>query len=223
MNLLDTPRRAKCVLLFSGGRDSTLAAVDLARTYELALLTIRGEHLVGFGAVMTRARELCDVIPRSTEWYVAEAARAEKHDALRGCMSCQLTAISAAIQLAKHIGASAVATGFANYQRNWIEQSAEAEVILQRALARDGLRLELPAATLDSKHAAVTALAALSLTTHSLEQKCVTQQLNPALSEEERTAALNEWTLRLSSTAARAPQFEFLGPYHLGELGNTDD
>jgi hypothetical protein len=100
-------------------------------------------------------------------------------------MSCQLTATTAAVQLAKRIGATALATGFAGYQRGWIEQSIEAEVILRRALELDGLRLELPAATLSSKETAISALAALSLTMEPLEQKCVTQQFNPELSEQE--------------------------------------
>lgn len=223
MHPVNAKSRAKCVLLFSGGRDSTLAAVDLSRTYDLALLTIRGEHLVGFDAVVARARELCDVLRPTTEWYLAEAAHGERHENLRGCMSCQLTATTAAVQLARRIGATALATGFAGYQRSWIEQSPEAEVILRRALAREGLRLELPASTLGSKDAAISALAALSLTTEALEQKCVTQQYNPELSEQERAGALHEWERRLLSAAAQPQQFQFRGPYRLKDLGAIDD
>jgi hypothetical protein len=138
-------------------------------------------------------------------------------------MSCQLTATTAAVQLAKRIGAGAVATGFAGYQRSWIEQSTDAEVILRRALALEGLHLELPAATLESKDAATSALASLSLTTHSLEQKCVIQQFNPELSEPERASALNEWESRLLLAAAEPQQLKFRGPYCLADWEAIDD
>jgi hypothetical protein len=211
---------AKCVLLFSGGRDSTLAAIKLARKYQLVLLTIRGEHLIGFDAVVQRAIELRRAIPETTEWFLVETAPMNRQEALRGCMSCQLTATAAAVQLAKRVGATVVSTGFAGYQRAWIEQSPEAEEILRHALARDGLRLELPAATIKSKEQAVAELRALSLTTEPLEQKCVSQQLNPSIEKEERSSALKAWESNLLSVVGQRQRFEFLGPYLLADVGD---
>ena len=186
MTPLHSAATARCVLLFSGGRDSTLAAVDLASKYQLALLTLTGQHLIGFDAVLRRARELHRLLPPGTEWFLADLTQGVDDPDLKGCMSCQLTATTAAIQLAARIGARAVATGFAGYQSAWIEQSPEAIDILRRTLAEVNLHLELPSAALTSRVDAETRLARHSLSVDALEQKCTEQQLNPPLANFER-------------------------------------
>lgn len=56
-----------CVLLFSGGRDSTIAAVRLSRSFErLFLVTITSEHLIGIASVRRRLSELKSRLPQTT-------------------------------------------------------------------------------------------------------------------------------------------------------------
>jgi len=58
-----------CVHMFSGGRDSTLAAVRLANRYEkLVLITVTTANLVGFKRVGQRLVELKHHLPSNTEW-----------------------------------------------------------------------------------------------------------------------------------------------------------
>jgi PP-loop superfamily ATP-utilizing enzyme len=58
-----------CILMFSGGRDSTLAAIRLAQEWEkLVLVTVTTEHLVGLGSVIKRLEELKLHLPGNTEW-----------------------------------------------------------------------------------------------------------------------------------------------------------
>lgn len=218
-----TTTAVRCVLLFSGGRDSTLAALELASKYELVLLTLTGEHLVDFTSVIRRTRELQRLLPPNTEWFLTDQVRQTADPSLRGCMSCQLTATTAAIQLAKRIGATAVATGFAGYQRNWIEQSPEAIDILRRTLADVGLHLELPSASLGSKQEAMTKLAMHGLNVDALEQKCIEQQLNPQLTDSERALALRSWATNLARSIIQPAALRFRGPYALDGSGVFDD
>jgi hypothetical protein len=46
------PPSGACVLLFSGGRDSTISAIKLSAFFErLILVTVTSQHLVGMDAV----------------------------------------------------------------------------------------------------------------------------------------------------------------------------
>src|SRR5690242_13839333 len=48
-----------CVLMFSGGRDSSIAAVRLSQQFaKLVLVTVTSDHLVGYDLVRSRLREL---------------------------------------------------------------------------------------------------------------------------------------------------------------------
>jgi predicted subunit of tRNA(5-methylaminomethyl-2-thiouridylate) methyltransferase len=58
-----------CVLMFSGGRDSSIAAVRLARAGRApALVTISSDHLLGIGNVKRRLAELAVHLPAPTRW-----------------------------------------------------------------------------------------------------------------------------------------------------------
>jgi PP-loop superfamily ATP-utilizing enzyme len=56
-----------CLLMFSGGRDSTLAAVRMTRRGSpLILVTVSSSHLVGIDRVRRRLGELARIIPIET-------------------------------------------------------------------------------------------------------------------------------------------------------------
>jgi hypothetical protein len=59
----------RAVLMFSGGRDSTIAAVRLSRVVsELILVTVTSSHLVGIDRVRQRIAELRPILPRGSTW-----------------------------------------------------------------------------------------------------------------------------------------------------------
>ena len=55
--------------MFSGGRDSTLAAIRLSQQFDrLLLATITSDHLVGIDSVRRRLTELAPLLPPGSEW-----------------------------------------------------------------------------------------------------------------------------------------------------------
>ena len=61
--------KAECVLMFSGGRDSTLAAIRLNMAgHALTLVTVSAGHLFGFDRVRRRLSELKAHLPPDTRW-----------------------------------------------------------------------------------------------------------------------------------------------------------
>jgi predicted PP-loop superfamily ATPase len=211
----------KCVLLFSGGRDSSLAAVALSNRYDLTLLTLTGEHLTGFDATLKRVNELSRLVSPSTRWFITKSSPVQQ-PALRGCMPCQLSAVKAAMQLARQLTATTLATGYSGYQQGWIEQSPEAQDILRDVLRRQGFTLELPCVALSSKEQARNSLTFENMTPDPLEQRCIIQQRNPGLLEPDRIAALETWARILSEDLPSAT-FQFRGPYSLEGPGSLDD
>ena|ERR1043165_25880 len=205
-----------CILLFSGGRDSTLAAVRLADIgYSLRLLVLTGPTLVGFEAVQRRLGELASVLPTDTTYYVASPSpvRSEK---LGGCFPCQLRGVAAAVALARTVGACAVATGYSGYQSGWLEQSPTATDELRRILASHQIRLELPVYNVSSKEGVMRELERRSLQASSFEQKCIVQQQNPKLSHNETFAAISHWTQALNhEISSTADIFALRGPWPL--------
>ena len=58
-----------CLLMFSGGRDSTLAALRLHHgRVPLRLVTVTSSHLTGINLVRRRLSELSKILPATTPW-----------------------------------------------------------------------------------------------------------------------------------------------------------
>lgn len=202
------------VLMFSGGRDSSIAALRLAQQGRpLVLATISASHLHGVDAVKRRLLELLPYVPEGTRWIrVSQPNTGAKFGGLfeRTCLPCQHDyALSGAI-IAHKIGADRLAFGYVTYQQDWPEQSPPATSALEAVLSKRGITLELPVYDLRSKEEAIGELARLGLSSESLEQKCSRQIFNVALSPTDLTKHVAKWAGELTATLARAEDIELV-------------
>lgn len=182
----------QCLLMFSGGRDSTIAAVRLARKFaSLTLVTVTSDHLVGIQTVQQRVVQLKPHLPAQTEWLQVEQPLLPPLKSLgnASCLPCQRAYAIIGGILAKRFGVRDMALGYAKYQSDWPEQTQQATTKLKKVLERFGLRLQLPVYDLVSKAEAEKELTSYGLSADSLEQKCLRQENNlnipPDLLEQE--------------------------------------
>ena len=201
----------KCVLMFSGGRDSTLAAIRLARTYRsLILITVTSDHLIGIENVKRRVTQLKPHVSEKAEWLVVAQPPLPRIESLAAatCLPCQraYAVIGAVIAMQRRVGD--LALGYAKYQGTWPEQTPQAISKLKRVLEVFGIKVMFPVYDLNSKAEAQAELTRYGLAVESLEQKCLRQETNveipPALLERE----LDIWgtsITRLLENARRIP------------------
>jgi hypothetical protein len=172
-----------CVHMFSGGRDSTLAAVRLAQKYEkLVLITVTTANLVGFERVCQRLIELKPHLPGNTEWLhiaLPPGFVAYRQSALTTCLPCHHVYLVTGAIVAGNYNSKHLALGYTGYQSTWTEQSPYAIERLSEIMSTIGLRLILPVADLVAKEQAIAELRANNLSEGSLEQKCI-RQVNDA-------------------------------------------
>jgi tRNA U34 2-thiouridine synthase MnmA/TrmU len=191
--------QADCVLLFSGGRDSTLAAVRLGNQYRrIVLVTITTGHMVGIDRVRNRLSELGRFMSgNDTIWLQVSVAPAFARQFGLGhqsCLACHHLHVAAAVKIAEEYSARRIALGYTAYQSNWIEQTPYAISQLTQALQTANMQLLLPVLDINSKDQAKTELRKLGLTDAALEQKCLKQQIDPedGLSEASK-AEIRRW------------------------------
>lgn len=207
---MDSSTTNGCVLLFSGGRDSTIAAVRLGQTGEqLTLLTITSEHLVGLSNVRRRIVELRPYLPDGSVWVHgtlrADAALAPPVVG-ESCLPCHQAYIAAALWVANQSAFRSIAVGYAGYQSTWLEQSPYAIARLRDLLELRGKQLLTPVYDLNSKDEANAILRGLNLTDAPLEQKCLKQQFNLArMSDDEARREIDSWASHLG-VALRTPE-----------------
>lgn len=200
-----TPSRAKtCVLMFSGGRDSTLAAVRLFRQgYRLVLVTVSSDHLVGIATVKRRLGELLAKLEIRATWlHVVQpphfgSVTSPRHQT---CLPCHAAYSAIGLRLALDHDAINVAFGYTGYQSDWLEQTPQAIQTLRYELKTRGIELLLPVVDLSSKAEAIGELQLNGLRDDALEQKCLIQQFNPPLRPGEMTAELQRWGRTLEQT-----------------------
>lgn len=178
--------------MFSGGRDSTLAAARLARMYQsLILVTVTSDHLIGIENVKRRVAQLKPHVSEKAEWLVVAQPLLPRLESLgtATCLPCQraYAVIGSVIALQRRIGD--LALGYAKYQDTWPEQTPLATAKLKRVLEPFGVNVTFPVYDLSSKAEAQAELARYQLAVESLEQKCLRQETNveipPALLERE--------------------------------------
>lgn len=176
----------RCVLMFSGGRDSTLAAI---RLYESGinplLVTVTSEHLAGLASVEVRLAELKRILPAEIMHFQLEQPcdlRVNQNFYSRTCLPCQHAYVVVAAWIAKKYDITRIALGYSGYQSDWPEQTPLATASLERVLDRYGLELSLPSYSFVSKDEVKILLSGYGLSTESLEQKCIRQIHNIALS-----------------------------------------
>jgi hypothetical protein len=174
--------------MFSGGRDSTLAATRLDNeAKDLVLVTITSTHLMGVEQVHKRLRELSTVLHAGTQWVQVRQPDQLMTDTSfyrRTCLPCHHAYVVVACAMARSTGLKQLALGYAGYQNTWPEQTPYAVDSLTRALERFGIELLLPVYDIASREQAIVELRAKGLAADSLEQKCSRQVLNVALSHE---------------------------------------
>ena len=191
-----------CVMMFSGGRDSTLGAIRLANSgKELVLVTVSSTHLKGISAVEKRLIELKPLLPGDTLWMHLDDSRLTAPAlrlAQKTCLPCFLKYISLGVMIARQVHSSSLAFGFTTYQSAWIEQTPYAVNGLKKVLSEFGIQLETPVYDLKTKEAAIEELQTLGLSVSALEQKCSRQINNEEIASEKLQNAIDEWTKTLS-------------------------
>jgi len=205
--------KPECILLFSGGRDSTLAAVRLAASYHVCLVTVTSDHLSGIPAVRQRLIELQAHLPCDTEWILLHQEQdfpGTQHLQSPTCLPCQLAYAAIGIEIAKHHRARRVAFGYAAYQSHWPEQTAIAVAALREVAREHSLDLLLPVYDLQSKESAAAELDSLGLSKSSLEQKCSRQQYHEDLSDPALRAEIDRWACGIREAAAHERATEIL-------------
>ncbi|MEK7529467.1 MAG: hypothetical protein AAB570_00940, partial [Patescibacteria group bacterium] len=177
-----------CVLMFSGGRDSTLAALRLHEAgLKPTLVTVTSDHLVGINNVRARLRELKHLLPSDTGWIHVDQPKnlfADKTFYHKTCLPCQHAYVVVAAKIAKSLGGRSIALGYASYQGGWPEQTELATARLKSALNNYGINLLLPVYDLKSKDDAIHHLKRYGLSDAALEQKCQQQVHNITLSQD---------------------------------------
>lgn len=173
-----------CVLLFSGGRDSTLAAVRLSPVFErLILVTVTSGHLIGIEAVQRRLDELKLHLSANTRWINILQPQAMPSDHLfqaPTCLPCHRSYTAIGTMVAEGLNADSLAFGYTEYQSDWLEQTLHATECLTRVLASRGINVLLPVYDIASKSDAIAELERYGLSSVALEQKCLQQQFNLA-------------------------------------------
>jgi hypothetical protein len=210
--------------MFSGGRDSTLAALRLhQRGIPIAMVTVTSNHLVGMERVLRRLTELSSILPAGTRWLQVrqpEELRTDTSFYEQTCLSCPHAYVVASAALASSLGACQLAFGYAGYQMDWPEQTPLAVGRLTDVLARHGISLELPVYDLASREAAIAELGQFGLSPDSLEQKCLRQVTNVALSEPRLRQQVDLWEAAIdqSMRALDTIKIEILAESTLGAL-----
>lgn len=186
-----------CVVMFSGGRDSTLGAIRLANSgTNLTLVTISSIHLKGILDVKKRLAELKRFLPGNTVWMHlndSDLIAPTLMLAQKTCLPCFLKYISVGVMVTKEIQSTSLAFGFTSYQNTWPEQTPYAVSKLKEALFEYNIILKTPVYDIKTKTEAIEELMNLGLSTSALEQKCSRQINNQEIASENLMDAIDEW------------------------------
>jgi len=208
--------------MFSGGRDSTLAALRMCeRAYFPLLVTISSWHLAGLDRVRQRIRELESHLPSGTPWLILRQPRELKTDTSfyeQTCLPCHHAYVVAGAVVCAKAEATTLAFGYASYQGVWPEQPPLAIERLEAVLTRHGLRLLLPVRDITSRERAVKELAARNLSTEALEQKCIQQVMNITLSPNALSQQVSLWerAINVSMSALSSIEIEVMDATLIG-------
>jgi hypothetical protein len=206
MDVIEVRRRSRsvseragkaCILMFSGGRDSSLAALRLVKSGLMpTLVTITSDHLFGIEAVRLRLTELRRVLPGSIRWLRVDQPKELATDTsfyAQTCLPCHHAYVVVAAAIARSLRSSRLAFGYTGYQSGWPEQTPLATDRLRRVLAEYDITLDLPVLDLASREEAQAELAQAGLSSDALEQKCSRQITNVELRESALVAQIDLW------------------------------
>lgn len=172
-------RRISQVLLFSGGRDSTCAAVRLLNGgHTPLLLTVVDAAVQSDEETWLRVQELQRVLHYGFPWLSIQAPEFYRHMLDQrvvnspSCLDCFLVRLSVAVVVAKRHKVNTIAAGFTGYQAAWIEQSPAAIDGIKEFLQEYNLTFLLPVHDLTSQEQAKQVLAQQGLLQESFEPRC---------------------------------------------------
>ena len=212
------------VLMFSGGRDSSLAALRLAAAgVRLVLVTISASHLVGVDSVRARVRELAAHLPLTTPWIRISQPQdigADTSFYERTCLPCHHAYIVASAAVCRALGLHHVALGYVSYQGGWPEQTLPAITRLRSVLGRYGLTLLLPVYDVSAQGQAEVELTNSGLSPTSLEQKCLLQVSNIVLSSGRLDQQLELWEHAINHSMASISELQ-LDVLEVASLANA--
>ena len=194
-------------MLFSGGRDSTLAALRLSKAnYNLILVTVTTDHLFGIEDVQKRLYELKQILPKDTEWFWIKQPMDLLTDVsfyAPTCLPCHHSYVIAGTIISDTINCENIAFGYTYYQSSWPEQTPLATKELGDLLLSFDKRLILPVYGLQSLNDARSELRVNGLSDASLEQKCFRQVNNVALDEVTLRKEITLWTTAMEKTLSQ--------------------
>ena len=200
------------VLMFSGGRDSTLAAIRMHQEgLSPALVTVASWHLVGIDRVRKRIADIQQQVPELRTWFVIRQPTELKTDTSfyeKTCLPCHHAYVVVAAAVAAKLGIGAVAFGYARYQDGWPEQTPLAISRLRDVLLRHRIKLLLPVYDLESRSQATGQLRAYGQSPDALEQKCTQQVTNVKLDENRLRQQIDLWEKAIDTSMSALAQIE---------------
>ena len=210
------------VLMFSGGRDSSLGAVRMHQQGRAPILvTVSSWHLTGIERVRERVYELRKSLSARLPWLVVRQPSELRTDTSfyeQTCLPCHHAYIVAGAAVAAKVGVNTLGFGYASYQNAWPEQTPLAIERLTAVLSQHGIQLILPVYDLASRDQAIQQLRASGLSSEALEQKCIQQVNNVALSVDrlEQQIALWERSIQASMAALQEIEIEVIEATSVG-------
>ena len=170
---------AEVVLCFSGGRDSSCAALKLIHAKRNPLLlTVIDSNFQSDIKTEQRVNELNTKVSFPFSWLSIRVPDFYNKILVTpvltspSCFNCFMVKLSVAIIIAQKHSIDTIATGFTSYQASWVEQSPTAIEETKKFLDEYGLTLELPVWELQSKEDACKILSEHSITPKPLEPVC---------------------------------------------------
>jgi hypothetical protein len=214
------------VLMFSGGRDSTVGCLRLHKMgNSITLVTITSTHLEGIERVKARLRELAKVLPEDTQWIHIEQPEELLTDTSfydQTCLPCHHAYVVVSAIIARSVNAHRIAFGYTSYQGDWPEQTPLAISRLAFTLKKYGIDLVLPVYDIDSRDDVIAELLDNGFSCESLEQKCLRQVTNIALSEDRLSEQVALWESAIDKSMNQMHQIPINVLEHckLGDLSN---
>ena len=181
-------KKEEAVLLFSGGRDSSLAAVRLIDMgYEIHLLTFDNGAIEGIARSNLRLAEFSEKIKRKIiTRKIINCKDLFKKIALFDiekdfdyfktnlvCMGCKMAMHTISLNYCIKNDIKVIADGYTYYQREWPEQMPKAIEEIRKFHSKYGIQYISPVYDIISKENAKEKLALHKLSVDSLEGKCI--------------------------------------------------
>lgn len=163
----------ECLLLLSGGRDSTVSSNYIAEQYDhLTLITVQADYLTKIEDVYLRLEELKlkPALKNKCTWKLYK--KIEDIQESTTCLSCHAYYIALAQNIAMSNNIQDIALGYSGYQNHWEEQSEYAKISLKKYFKEIGLNLLLPVEHIIEKDDILKELKKCKCCEDSKEQKC---------------------------------------------------